>query len=131
MKAKAWSIVTSLLISSLVYAQQGQFHCYGTEPFWDLQVSQDSIHFKTLDHKTQIKKTQPRQSANHTLAQFRLYQTKTQKDQQQVIIAINKVPCSDGMSDHIHPYHVALLIGEKIFDGCCRQAVDGPAQKAE
>lgn len=102
------------------------FKAIGTEPFWNIEISDDSIKFTTPNEKDDFslsyEKPQKAMDANVTL-----YRAKSDKINLEVTIQQGK--CSDGMSDKTHNYSVKVSLkrennNEIILNGCGNYIID-------
>lgn len=102
------------------------FKALGTEPFWGIEISEDSIKFTTPEEKDNFslsyEKPQKAMDANVIL-----YRAKSDKINLEVTIQQGK--CSDGMSDKTHNYSVKVFIKrgdqkELLLNGCGNYIID-------
>lgn len=91
-----------------------QFIAFGTEPFWSVSVDGDRLHWSSPENMDGIAFTaQPEQvGAQHRYA--------GQLDGEAVVLDIHAEPCSDGMSDALHPWTVSWQHAGKRLSGCAR-----------
>ena len=102
------------------------FKAVGTEPFWGIEISEDSIKF-TLPEKEKnlafaYEKPQKAMDAN-------VVSYKVSKDSVELSFTIQHGKCSDGMSDKVHNYAVKGLLKrgnakEQLLSGCGNYIVD-------
>lgn len=101
------------------------FKATGTEPFWGIEISDDSIKFTSTEEKDNFslsyKNPQKAMDANVVL-----YSAKSENISMEV--TIQQGQCSDGMSDSVYNYSVKAIVkrGEKeqILTGCGNYIVD-------
>lgn len=102
------------------------FKAIGTEPFWNIEISEDSIKFTTPEEKDDFslsyEKPQKAMDANVVL-----YRAKSDKIDLEITIQQGK--CSDGMSDKAHNYTVKVSLKrdgqkEQLLNGCGNYIID-------
>lgn len=92
------------------------FIAFGNEPFWSVRVDGDRLHWSSPENMDGIDFT------------AQVEQLPTQRDYrgqlqgQAVSLGISHGPCSDGMSDQVHPWRVSWSIDGRVLDGCARIA---------
>lgn len=98
--------------------------CFGTEPFWDLEMTNKVVQFK--DAGNNIVMTIPRvppSGAEGTNEDYiAMYQGKTIDNPNKFlnVIIIGDAGCSDGMSEEKYPFFALVLSGKKLYRGCCK-----------
>lgn len=110
-----------LFIASFnVNAQIDNFNlkCFGTEPFWNLEISKENIKFGLYDElKLKEKISVLETSANHT---NRWFIKSFKEDSNSYINLESSNNCSDDMSDRVYLYNVSFFNqSEGYFTGCC------------
>lgn len=93
-----------------------EFWCLGTEPFWDLQVSQAENGIFYQDAATERGEAFP-WSAPIVTANTWTY-TSVSNSGKRLKLVITRAACNDGMSDTEYEYEVSLSIGEEKRTGC-------------
>ena len=102
------------------------FKALGTEPFWGIEIYEDSIKFTTPEGKDDFslsyEKPQKAMDANVVL-----YRAKSDKIDLEITIQQGK--CSDGMSDKTHNYNVKVSLKrdgqkEQLLNGCGNYIID-------
>ena len=92
------------------------FIAFGTEPFWSVRVDADKLHWSSPENMEGIDFT------------AQVEQLPTQRDYrgqlqgQAVSLTISDGPCSDGMSDQVHPWRVSWGLEGRVLAGCARAA---------
>jgi uncharacterized membrane protein len=98
-----------------------EFQCGGTEPFWDMNITQDSATLQRMDSEaTEF------DILHKTVASGRfwpvLYALKNNGKTAQAMI--RPQACSDGMSDIIYDFTVDVMTrehgGPVLLSGCCQ-----------
>ncbi len=106
-------------------ASDGNYSCFGTEPFWSLEIKNGKI-MRYSDPITTNSQTKNILSSRETAGsnQGIAYSVTSGKNKD---IAIIKYVgnCSDGMSDNSYPYDISFLTVDKkgvslFFTGCCK-----------
>lgn len=115
-------LLTCLLVIIHSYAQANTqpITCFGTEPFWNMQIHQEMIKFSQED--TQLSYSiSPPQTAYGMQESFTKKWIIDLNQENNGAAYIVKHNCSDNMSDTIYPYEVILDLGQdKFYYGCCR-----------
>ena len=93
------------------------FIAFGNEPFWTVRVDGQQLHWNSPDNMEGIDFTAQAEALD---AQRRYH---GQLDGQAVSLTLSDGPCSDGMSDQVHPWRVSWSIDGRVLEGCAR-AVD-------
>lgn len=90
-------------------------HCYGTEPFWSLDLAgsgqKGGMQFQVEDKITTFPHPDIRQSRN------RLYDYRFAGGG--VEASLSEAACSDGMSDRTMGLSVMVNTPDALFSGCC------------
>ena len=94
--------------------------CFGTEPFWSLDISNGSLLFKHEELTMSLQKSTPKPAAGMSESYIALYQGKVigQEKFMNVILTSDN-QCSDNMSEDIHPVTAIILSGSDLYYGCC------------
>ncbi len=93
------------------------FWALGTEPFWAAQVSEAEgvIEYRGMDdERTKFFAFQPPVAEKKTL----IYTGINQESGDNIRIAVDSLPCGDGMSDRTYKITVRLTINGKEVNGC-------------
>ena len=98
--------------------QQKIFNCFGTEPFWDINIYTNKVKVNTLNG---IKFTAPLLFHGRVMnSPAGTTMTNASIGNKSVVVMTEKKQCDDGMSDNIYPYQALVLInGDKAYSGCC------------
>jgi heat shock protein HslJ len=102
------------------------FKAVGTEPFWNIEITEDSIKFTTPEEKDNfsLSYSEPKKAMDANLISYR-----AKSDDIDIEITIQQGECSDGMSDKIHKYSVKVLLKrgdekELNLKGCGNYIID-------
>ena len=116
-----------LLTSSAVMAGEKSARkvnsCFGTEPFWELEITSKVVQFK--DAGNSIVMTIPKvpsATAEGTNEDYiAMYQGKTIENNNKFmnVIIVGDANCSDDMSEKKHSFFALVLSGKKLYRGCC------------
>ncbi len=94
------------------------FKGLGTEPFWNIEISDDFVVYKDIDGKMEvfpINSTDKAQDSNIKLI-------RSENGNKQLRVTITQMPCSDGMSDNTFDYKTEVSIlnndNELELKGC-------------
>lgn len=79
------------------------FIANGTEPFWNLQMNQEHIVFKTPEDSITMSSVQPNLAQDHNVKR---YDIKTESIE--MIIQISQMECTNTMSGKVSPYTVTI-----------------------
>ncbi len=93
------------------------FWALGTEPFWGVQVSEVEgvIEYRGMDdERTKFFAYQPPVAEKKTL----IYTGINQESGDNIRIAVDSLPCGDGMSERTYKLTVKLTINGKEVNGC-------------
>lgn len=96
------------------------FICFGTEPFWNIEVTRQNITFeKPGEKKVTFAYVDPQPAAGFTLEHMRIYNIDVSKN---IILTIksSKGGCSDNMSDDLYPYEATFQYGNTTYSGCAK-----------
>ncbi|HSN57381.1 MAG TPA: META domain-containing protein [Candidatus Sulfomarinibacteraceae bacterium] len=100
--------------------------CFGTEPFWSLELSEA----KTATFSTPDSAAVEYVGAASTLAPRAetMWRGRAAADGGELVAFLRQGPCSDGMSEAVHPYSVNVSLPDgRHLGGCCRVPAAGPA----
>ena len=122
-----FTMIFLLLTSSAVMAGEKSARkvnsCFGTEPFWELEITSKVVQFK--DAGNGIVMTIPKvpsATAEGTNEDYiAMYQGKTIENTNKFmnVIIVGDANCNDDMSEKKHPFFVLVLSGKKLYRGCC------------
>ena len=90
-------------------AQSAPYKALGTEPFWALTITPQTMKFESPNLRAPVSAATPR--AIHGFA-GEIYQTP------RIGVNIVHAQCSDGMSDRVYPDKVQVTVDGRRFDGC-------------
>ena len=93
-----------------------KFVAFGNEPFWNVRVDGDALHWSSPENMDGIDFT----ASTEVLPLQRRYNGQLQG--QAVSLTLGAGPCSDGMSDQVHPWRVSWSIDGRVLEGCARAA---------
>ena len=124
-----WSLTLLFLLGSLTvaWAEEQPLICFGNEPFWSLELTEpQTARFSTPDSLP---------ADYHGAANTLVPRTETVWRGRPIAAAggelvafLRKGPCSDGMSDVVHPYSVNISLPDgRHLGGCCRVPIVGSA----
>jgi uncharacterized membrane protein len=89
------------------------FFGVGNEPFWNIEVTTDSMFLKLADGDQQH-----RMKITTTSGSKGSYSLSGTNDSTQVVLTILPFFCSDGMSDYVYPQEIRVEYGQEILKGC-------------
>ena len=107
---------------------RADFVCTGTEPFWRLEIRDDSVVLQdgnkvSGQSKLTLKNVKPRQAAGTSPQSVMVFEAGgSEKSARPVTIVVQKreeSKCSNGLSDPIYPYDVIVVTQRVVFVGCC------------
>ncbi len=129
MKRYPWSLASVFLLGSLTVsgAEEQPLICFGTEPFWSLELTEPgTARFSTPDSAPT-----GYLGAASTLAPRKETVWRGRPaaaDGGELVAFLREGPCSDGMSDAVHPSSVNVSLPDgRHLGGCCRVAAAGRA----
>ena len=97
------------------------YRASGNEPFWGLVVAKPNIIFTSMEGDTlSFRYREARRAAGRSKEYLQVFELGGQ--QQLIFKQAGSCPCSDGMSDKEYPYHVTLILKDRILDGCGRKS---------
>jgi uncharacterized membrane protein len=124
-----WLVVTlGLLCVLTAIAQAANLTCTGTEPFWELKITDSSILLQdgnkvTGQSKMTLKSVKPRPAAGAEPSAVQVYEAVgAERNAKPVTIVVQKrqeTKCSNGMSDPIYAYDVIVVTPRVVLMGCC------------
>ncbi len=96
--------------------------CFGTEPFWSLDVSTEKATFESPDAlPLKFDRTSALQSRNRIDRHTQVYENNLGG----LVATLRNLSCNDGMSDRAFGWEVDLLLvvagdaNAQMFSGCC------------
>lgn len=119
-RTSRWAVLNLFIyiLMPVCHAGNNELDCFGTEPFWDMSVVNQTVKFKINDERTiSLKVAKPETAAGTSIDYLKVY--KSYSNQKNAILLIQKQVCSDGMSDRSYPYQVIFLHGDDAYIGCC------------
>jgi len=125
------SIAAALLIAPAplpALAQQGALNCGGTEPFWNVTHTGQTMWYTTPEvQRLDLVPVRARNADGRPPDLVRVYQTRRAgvrdidgRGDVTLIVTRNEQTCSDGMSDRRVPYDAVYIDGQRVLYGCCR-----------
>lgn len=94
--------------------------CFGTEPFWNLNIDNGNLQFKHEKLMMSLQNTTPRPAVGFSESYIALYQGKViGQDRYMNVILTSNNQCSDNMSEDVHPVTAMILSGSDLYYGCC------------
>jgi uncharacterized membrane protein len=97
--------------------------CFGTEPFWELEITNKVVQFKDAGNNIvmTIPKVTPATAEGTNEDYIAMYQGKTIDNPNKFmnVVIVGDANCSDDMSEQRHPFFVLVLSGKKLYRGCC------------
>jgi len=102
------------------------FKALGTEPFWGIEISNDSIKFTSPEKENEIAfvYSKPKKAMDANVVSYEV-----KKDSLELKFTIQQGKCSDGMSDKVHNYTVKASLkrgtqDEILLNGCGNYIID-------
>jgi uncharacterized membrane protein len=97
-----------------------EFTSVGTEPFWNVTVSQSGIVYSSPDAKKQtFPYVRPIKATGRPADLVRVY--RLQGKPNSMLIIKKDTNCSDGMSDKQYPYSTTLILNNTVLEGCAEK----------
>ncbi len=91
--------------------------CYGTEPFWSLQIADASrAHFKDDLQETTLRVVQ----VENAMLRPATWRVTFQGKNSHALIYDEHPPCSDSDGDEPWPYGLILELDGGLLRGCCK-----------
>ncbi len=93
-----------------------EYSCRGTEPFWLIEIYQDSIVYQRAGGKKILypyRRAQQKGDSTCYTTKAKVYGKPSN-----MIIKIVADTCSDGMSDNLYPYKAFILRDGEVLHGC-------------
>jgi len=106
-------VILSLICSFSAMADSG-YKCFGTEPFWGMELTQNKLIFGLFPEDRTVEDVLSKEIAQGTGEDYAF--VVTTKNATATVIAGE---CSDGMSDKIYSHHVVYKNSTATLYGCC------------
>lgn len=90
----------------------------GNEPFWNVSIMPDSIVWRTPEHLEGIHFPPTARERSGGVITWRTARSGTPASLE---LSIERMTCSDGMSDRVYPYKATLTLYAQTFTGCAEQ----------
>ncbi len=87
---------------------QGNYRAIGTEPFWDLTISNNLVF---TDRGSNVSVVQPTPAVQSGIAGMNY-------NSPRIRASIVRSQCSDGMSDRTYPDTVQVTVNKRLYRGC-------------
>jgi uncharacterized membrane protein len=98
--------------------------CFGTEPFWDLEITSKFVKFQDADkvNVMTIPKAPPAAAEGTNEDYIAIYQGRTAENSNKFmnVIIVGDAACSDDMSERKYPFSAFVLSGKTLYKGCCK-----------
>lgn len=104
----------SLSFSALA---DNNYKCFGTEPFWGMELVNNSLVLDLFDETKTSEEVISRETAAGMANEF-AFIAKTKNSSATIVTG----ECSDGMSDEIYSHHVVYTDGRAVLYGCCNKS---------
>lgn len=102
-----------------------RFNCFGTEPFWALNVTQGDVAvFSTPEGSDKAFSLGVMTTAS---GRFELHAILGSAQAENITIVVSEEICSDGMSDNLFGFDGTVVIGGydmQVYSGCCTLEVN-------
>lgn len=111
-------VLMSIILSFSTMA--ADYSCFGTEPFWGLKLTNESVEFSSpMDDSVATEAVASKTNAIGYADDF-AFIVKTDKGS---LASVTTGECSDGMSDNVYSKHITYVNGDNVFYGCCNEIV--------
>lgn len=107
-------IAILILTFSFSALANSNYKCFGTEPFWGMELVNNSLTLDLFDEEKITEEVLSRDTAAGLATEF-AFIAKTNKSSATIVTG----ECSDGMSDRIYSHHVVYTDGKVVLYGCC------------
>ncbi|OGT52815.1 MAG: hypothetical protein A3F17_05340 [Gammaproteobacteria bacterium RIFCSPHIGHO2_12_FULL_41_15] len=101
------------------------FHCFGTEPFWTLDICSTQFRYHTPEPFNRLLAiVKPRHVKGMKSSYLQVYETHFTRSKSQrvsIIIKDNPQGCTDGMSEELHEYDAIVIMPDQVLAGCCNK----------
>lgn len=109
----------AILLPVLALASD-RFYCSGTEPFWSIVAAHDEFTFQLSPNPPQNFAPLTAMKVKYvTQNNLQVYKTKSLDKKQPAWFIVQKMNCSDGMSDHKYDFQAIFIVGDTVHHGCC------------
>ena len=126
-----------------------RMRCGGTEPFWDVQLSDSQVIFSVPGERRAIYTAPRYRAARGASIDFVMSVRATRGRSTLIAFVVNegqmtvadkygsapsdpdayRVYCSDGMSDRGYPFSIHLIVDDSAYTGCCSTSTSPPVGK--
>ena len=117
-EGNGWVAMRFLVAQHPAGALAGELTCFGTEPFWRLAVSPQSLRWKPMDGAEQ-----KLELAEWIAADGGYFAASDADAQTKAQLIVSPEQCSDGMSDRAYGYAVRVILSQgkaaSLLRGCC------------
>jgi len=96
-----------------------QLNCSGTEPFWDITISEKGVRYGDVEKQVIYF---PAVSLNVSSNEPEVWSIKAENkaNEKSVVFFLQKDKCNDGMSDNEYKYHIFVRFhNDRVLSGCC------------
>lgn len=117
------SLFSILTLTGAAASEVPQLSCFGTEPFWGIQIDAKgflSFSDPTMDSKKFYSKTILK-NAQGTSADFAFQVLAQDMAKKTLKLNVVRQACNDGMSDETYPYTTLVDVDGEILFGCCNR----------
>lgn len=121
---RAILVLAFAMLSTSVFAAKGDLVCFGTEPFWGLQITEKTIAFRYADDRAPIVSEIANRETPRGVTPAYAFEVTGENGMRASVVRTGN--CSDGMSDNVYAFTVMLRAGD-LLTGCCR--VEGESRK--
>ena len=98
------------------------FDCVGTEPSWRLSLTEHKFTFAQKDAADiKMPSVEAKSAKNMSIDHIRVF--RTNMNNKNVIIIIQKQSCTDGTSRDVFPYEGLFITSNDVFHGCCSKKI--------
>lgn len=102
--------------------QEDTIICFGTQPYWTVNITKKETFFTIYDGFENKKEIFPYVSPIFPGANtdIKIFTTRNKKSNLQIILVKQYQPCycNDGMSDTEYAYQVIVIKNDAVFEGC-------------
>ncbi|HVJ65026.1 MAG TPA: hypothetical protein VM901_07215 [Bdellovibrionota bacterium] len=110
------TLITAALGTLSARAETTAMHCTGTEPFWSAHVTDNQIMWRdpVTDQAVRLKIDEVTPAVGFVEDYIRVYKAAGAPQ-----MVIQKISCSDNMSDTEYEYQTLLFKDGNTYQGCC------------
>ena len=113
-----FTVLALVICSTGIFSQGKNFHAYGTEPFWNADISSKGINIDLGSEKTLIYNYSAPQNANGVPdGNIGIIYLDKEKGYF-ILFEKSSCGCTDGMSDKTQPYSVFMSVSGVLYTGC-------------